>query len=277
MVNVLATVRDRRGEIIRDLSEDDFRLAEDGHPQKIRYFSRQTDLPLTLGLMVDTSMSQEKVMDAERGASLRFLDQALRENKDHVFIMQFDMVVQLSQALTASRRALDDALAYVDTPTRRELELQTGGGTLLYDAVRKASREIMKNQQGRKALIVLSDGVDTGSEATLGEAVEAALRGDTLIYSILFSDPHAYGPFSPDGKRALEKLSRETGGTLFEVTKKRSLDSVFTVLEDELRSQYNLGYVSDRPVEVSEFRKIQVAANRPGLIVQARERYWAQR
>ena len=274
---MLATVRNKHGEIIRDLPQSEFRLAEDGHPQVIRYFSQQTDLPLTLGLMIDTSMSQERVMDAERGASLRFLDQVLRENKDQVFLMQFDMVVQLKQALTASRRALDDALAYVDTPTRRELEYQAGGGTLLYDAVLKASRDIMKNQRGRKALIVMSDGVDTGSEAPLADAVEAALRADTLIYSILFADPHAYGPFSPDGKGALLKMSKETGGTLFEVSKKHSLDEAFGRLEDELRSQYNLGYVSDRPVEVSEFRKIQVAVNQPGLVVQARERYWAQR
>src|SRR5579864_5044125 len=111
VVNVLATVRDQQGHIIRDLAQTNFSVSENGRPQAIRYFSRESDLPLTLGLMVDTSMSQQRVMDAERGASLRFLDQVLREAKDHVFIMQFDMAVRVSQALTSSRRKLQEALA----------------------------------------------------------------------------------------------------------------------------------------------------------------------
>src|SRR5579872_4386905 len=157
VVNVLATVRDQQGHIIRDLAQTNFSVSENGRPQAIRYFSRESDLPLTLGLMVDTSMSQQRVMDAERGASLRFLDQVLREAKDHVFIMQFDMAVRTSQELTSSRRKLEEALAFVDTPTRQELRNQYGGGTLLYDAVVEASKQVMKNQSGRKALIVLSD------------------------------------------------------------------------------------------------------------------------
>ena len=147
--------------------DDPFTLSENGRPQVIRYFSRESELPLTLGLMVDTSMSQRRVLDAERGASFRFLDQVLRENKDQVFIMQFDMSVQLRQPLTSSRKALNDTLPYVDTPTSRQLRIQTGGGTLLYDAVVTAAQNEMQKARNRKALIVLSDGVDTGSEATL--------------------------------------------------------------------------------------------------------------
>src|SRR6266436_9639962 len=160
VVDVLATVRTKKGEIIRNLEKDDFSLAENGHPQTIRYFSRESDLPLTLGLMVDTSMSQRRVMAAERGACLRFLDQVVRETKDHVFIMQFDMTVRTPQTLTSSLRKLDEALAFVDTPTVHELQNQYGGGTLLYDAIITASKDLMKNQRGRKGLIVLSDGVD---------------------------------------------------------------------------------------------------------------------
>lgn len=278
VVNVLATVRNRQGAIIRDLAKDDFSLAENGRPQVIRYFSRETDLPLTLGMMVDTSMSQRRVINAERGASFRFLDQVLRENKDQVFIMQFDMAVLLSQPLTSSRRKLNDALAFVDTPTRQELENQSGGGTLLYDAVVKASQDIMRNQRGRKALIVLSDGVDIGSEASVADAIEAAQRADTLIYSILFSDPGAYGPLlGPDGKGALTRLAKDTGGGFFEVSKKQTIDRIFDLLQEELRSQYNLGYVSDQPVAISEFRKIQLTTRQKGLLVQARDRYWARR
>jgi VWFA-related protein len=281
VVNVLATVRDHQGHIVRDLPQADFSVSENGRPQAIRYFSRESDLPLTLGLMVDTSMSQQRVMDAERGASLRFLDQVLRETKDHAFIMQFDMAARMSQELTNSRKKLEEALAFVDTPTRQELRNQYGGGTLLYDAVVEASKQVMKNQSGRKALIVLSDGVDTGSEATLTDAIEAALRTDTLIYSILFSDAGFYGgPLfghmgGAVGRKALMRMSGEAGGGFFEVSKKQTIDDVFTILEEELRSQYSLGYVSDAPIHIAEFRKIHLAVNQKGLTVQARDRYWA--
>jgi VWFA-related protein len=278
VVNVLATVRDKKGAIITDLTQDDFSIVEDTHPQTIRYFARETDLPLTIGLMVDTSASQRRVLDAERGASFRFLDQVLRENKDQVFIMQFDSAVQLRQPLTSNRRQLNDALSYVDTETESQLNLQNGGGTLLYDAVVKASNEIMKGRQGRKALILLTDGVDFGSYGTPDQAIAAAQRADTLVFSILYSDPGAYGLFGgPNGRGVLEKISGETGGGFFEVSKKRTIDQIFADLEAELRSQYNLGYVSDQPVTISEFRAVHVAVKAKGLLVQARHRYWAQR
>jgi VWFA-related protein len=275
VVSLLATVRDKKGEIIRDLSRDDFSILENGRPQTVQYFSRETDLPLTIGLMVDTSMSQDRVLNAERGASFRFLDQVLRENKDRVFVMQFDLTVQTRQALTSSRRELNEALVFVNTPTRRELQNQYGGGTLLYDAIVDASGHVMKSQLGRKALIVLTDGVDNGSDATLADAIEAAHRSSTLVYSILFSDA---GFFSGgrDGKGVLMRLSRETGGGFFEVSMKLNIDQVFALIQEDLRSQYSLGYVSDRPATVGEFRRIQVTVKRPGLVAQSRDRYWAE-
>jgi VWFA-related protein len=279
VVNVLATVRTKTGSLVGNLGREDFSLAEDGRPQTIRYFARESDLPLTLGLMVDTSGSQRRVMDAERGASVRFLDRVVRDNKDQVFIMQFDSAVQVRQSLTYSVGKLEDALAYVDTETERQVRMQHGGGTLLYDAVARASEDVMKKQTGRKALIVLSDGVDLGSYGTLKDAIEAALRADTLIYSILYSDPGAYGLFGGggDGRRVLESMSNDTGGTFFEVSKKQPLDLVYDILQEELRHQYNLGYVSDKAVTVSEFRPIQLTVKQKGLIVQARRQYWAQR
>ena len=280
VVNVLAAVRTKKGEIVRDLSKEDFLLSENGRPQAIRYFARQSDLPLTLGLMVDTSMSQRRVLDAERAASFRFLDQVLREAKDQVFIMQFDMATVMRQKLTSSFKKLNDALAYVDTPTRDELAAPTSRGTVLYDAIVEASKDVMKNQRGRKALILLTDGVDVGSDATLADAVDAAQRADTLVYSILFSDPGHYGFLSmeaPGGARALRRISQETGGGFYEVSKKRGIEQIYAAIEDELRSQYSLGYVSDMPVRISEFRTIQLATKQKGLVIQARERYWAQR
>jgi VWFA-related protein len=279
VVNVLATVRNKTGALIGDLNQQDFSLSEDGRPQSIRYFLRESDLPLTLGLMVDTSGSQRRVLDAERGATLRFLDQVFRENKDHVFIMQFDSSVQMKQPLTSSIRKLDEAMNYVDTETMRQVRMQHGGGTLLYDAVAGACDEVMRKQTGRKALIVLSDGVDFGSETTLNEAVEAAQRADTLIYSILYADAAAYGIFGggADGRRALERMSEDSGGSFFEVSKKQPVERTFDILQEELRNQYNLGYVSDKPVTLSGFRAIQLTARQKGLVVQARRRYWAER
>ncbi|HEY2014874.1 MAG TPA: VWA domain-containing protein, partial [Bryobacteraceae bacterium] len=186
--------------------------------------------------------------------------------------------VQVRQPLTSSLRELDDALGYVDTETARQLRIQHGGGTLLYDAVAQASNEVMKNQKGRKALIVLSDGVDLGSYGSMADSIEAAQRADTLVYSILYSDPGAYGAFEGhDGKGVLQRMSRETGGSFFEVSKKRTLDQIFNILQEELRTQYNIGYVSDKPVTLSGFRSIQLTVKRKGMVVQARQKYWAQR
>ena len=279
VVNAIATVRNKTGSLVGTLGQDDFSLLEDGRPQTIRYFARDTDLPLTLGLMVDTSGSQRKVLDAERGACLRFLDEVVRPNKDRVFLMQFDSAVQMRQSLTNLVGKLDDALAYVDSETMRQLRMQGGGGTLLYDAVAQASNDVMKKLTGRKALIVLTDGVDFGSNGTLKESVEAALRADTLIYSILYSDPGAYGLFGGghDGRGVLESMSDMTGGSFYEVSKKMTIDRLFEILQEELRTQYSIGYVSDKPVEVSGFRKIQLTAKQKGLQVQARKEYWAQR
>ena len=273
VVNIIASVRTRQGEIIRDLTKDDFTVLENGRPQTIRYFSRETDLPLTIGLLVDTSMSQRRVLDAERGATLRFLDEVLREDKDHVFLMQFDMVVQTRQELTASRRKLDDALAYVDTPDRQELRMQSGGGTLLYDAVVKASAEVMARQGGRKALIILSDGGENGSDATLEAAIQAAQRADTLIYSILFADPGFYIGGGPDGRKILTRLSRETGGGFFEVSRKNGIDQIFSSIEDEIRSQYSIGYYPTDEGAPGQRKQIKVRVNRPNVAVRARDSY----
>jgi VWFA-related protein len=261
VVNLLATVRDKKGVILRDLTRDDFKILEDGRPQKISYFTSETNLPLTIGLLVDTSVSQDRMIGAERAASFRFVDQVLRENKDHVFIMQFDLAVQTPQPLTSSRKDLSQALNFVDTPTRNQLRSQSGGGTLLYDAIVEASQDIMKKQQGRKALIVMSDGGENGSNATLVEAVEAALRAETLIYSIFYSDG-SYG----NSRSIMRSLAQNTGGGYFEVAKKFPIDQVFGAIEEDLRNQYSLGFVTDKP---------QLIVDRPGMVVQSRDRYWA--
>ena len=202
VVTLPVTVRDKHGKIVRDLTKDDFTLQEDGRPQTIQYFSQESNLPLTLGLLVDTSRSQTNVLEAERNASRSFLDQMLVQAKDKAFLIHFDREVELLQDLTSSREKLQAALELLKTPSDRERsndpndsgDSRTGGldshhgGTQLYDAVYLASNELMKKQQGRKALIILSDGVDRGSKTYLESAIESAQRADTVVYSIYFAD-----------------------------------------------------------------------------------------
>ncbi|MGH9593039.1 MAG: VWA domain-containing protein [Bryobacteraceae bacterium] len=273
VVNVLATVRTKKNVIVSDLTKEDFLLSENGRPQIIRYFSRESELPLTVGLMIDTSMSQQRVLDAERSASFRFLDQVLRETKDRLFVMQFDMAVQLRQPLTSSHQELEEILSGLDTPTRRELSLQSGGGTLLFDAIVQASNNILKDQQNRKAMVVLSDGGDNGSTATLTDAIEAAQRADALVYSIYFTDSSFGGD---DGKGILKRLSRETGASFFEVSKNVGIEPIYAAIQTELRGQYSLGFISDQPNQISESRTLKVSTKQKDLVVQFRERYWAK-
>ncbi len=275
VVNVLATVRDKQGEIVRDLSKDDFEIREDGKPQVIRYFARESDLPLTVALLVDSSLSQGRVLQDELTASYRFLDSVLREKKDQAAVVQFDQAVVVRQNLTSSHKDLQDVLGLIDLPNMKLPG--SGGGTLLYDAVRQASVQLMRTQQGRKAFIVLTDGNDVGSNISLNEAIESAQRADTLVYCILFSDESYYGGFGGGaGKGVLQKLARETGGGFFAVTKQQTIDAIYKIIEDELRSEYSIGFVSNQPVVHSGFRSLKLATRRKALLVQATNRYYAE-
>lgn len=275
VVNLLASVKDKKGQLNPDLKQTDFQILEDGRPQAIKYFTRQTDLPLTLGLLIDTSMSQDKVLDAERSACFRFLDQVLRPNQDKVFITQFDSRILTRQELTGSWKDLNDSLSQVNTPSRSELSSNIGTGTRVYDTVAESAK-VMHPLQGRKAVIILSDGVDTDSDGTLDTAVESALKADMLIYSILFSDSGFYGGLGGGGgQHAMERMAAETGGAFFAVSKKLTIDQIFDRIQTELRSQYNLGYISDKSVDIPEFRKLQVKVDDKGFNVQTRTRYWA--
>jgi VWFA-related protein len=318
-VSVLATVRDKHGKTISNLTKDDFSLTEDGHPQPIDYFARESDLPLRLGLLVDTSLSQRRVLEQERSASYSFLDHLLRPDKDQAFVIHFDREVELLQEFTPSRPKLQAALQLLQTP---EFDGGRGGGgggqsggypgggssgggggrgrragagTLLYDAVYLAGDEIMGKQQGRKAVIILSDGVDHGSKESLSTAIEMAQRSDTVVYSILFKDDEGYGNSMarmggmggggrrggrfpqeerPNGKKILQQISKETGGRLFEVSKKETIDKIYADIEDELRNQYSLGYAPDKNAGPG-YHKIQLTLKQKDLVVQARDGYYS--
>jgi VWFA-related protein len=320
LVTVYAAVRDKHGKIIPNLNQSDFALQEDARPQTIKYFARESDLPLTLGLLVDTSLSQRRVLDQEKSASYSFFDHILREDKDKAFLIHFDREVELLQDLTASREKLRAGLEQLDTPAFSNASAggggggsggsggggsgrghsHGGGGTLLYDSIYLASNELMKKQHGRKALIILTDGVDHGSKESLNTAIASAQRADTAVYSILFADEDAYGNGGrggygghggyggggrgggrypqqdrPDGKKVLERISKETGGQLFEVKKKLPIEQIYAQIEEELRNQYSLAYTPDRPGDDSTYHLIHVTVSQKDLIVQAREGYYS--
>jgi VWFA-related protein len=286
VVNLFATVRDAQGRLVHNLTKDDFALSEDGRPQIIRYFSQESGLPLTLGLLVDTSISQKRLLAEERTASYRFLTQVLRPDQDRAFVIHFDRDVELLQDLTASREQLDRALARLQIPkllSRKGGDPKVGrwalAGTDLYDSVLLASEELLNKQTGRKAVVLLTDGVDNGSKIGLFQAIQSAQRADTLVYSILFSDDGAYdGAFaSAAGKKALQRISRETGGSFFEVTRNNPISAIYSQLEEELRDQYSIGYTSDRNSPGPGYRKIQLIAKRAGLAVEARDGYYPGR
>ena len=306
VVTVFATVRDKHGQVVSNLTKDDFALDEDGRPQTISYFARENDLPLTVGLLVDTSLSQRRVIGEERRASSTFVEHVLREEKkDQAFLIHFDREVELLQDLTSSRKKLESALELLETPQPQQVsggERHRGGGTLLYDAVFLASDELMRKQQGRKALIVLSDGVDRGSKETLMSAIEAAQRANTIVYSILFKDEEPFGEHEghghggwgggglggggsrryprqqeqrPDGKKILDRISKETGGRLFEVSKKQPVDQIYAQIDQELRNQYILGYAPDKATASADYQKIHLSTKQKDLTVQARDGYYS--
>jgi VWFA-related protein len=309
VVQVFATVRTSKGLIVRDLTKDDFKLEEDGHAQTIRYFSRESDLPLTLGLVIDTSGSMRRVIDEERSASSIFFDQVLREDRDKAFLIHFDSEVELLQDLTSSRKKLQVALTELEVPAPRQLNRgnspypgrqRIAGGTSLYDAVLLACDEMMRKQVGRKAIIVLSDGVDNASRSTLADAIAAAQKSDTLVYAILIADEQQalqrpMGGFGggmgrhggmgrmpprqdhPDGKKIMERLARETGGGFFEISRKQPIEKIYDQIQEELRNQYSLGYTPDRTDAGPGYRKIQVTILQKGMVVQARSGYFADK
>jgi VWFA-related protein len=276
VVTLLASVRDHDGRIVNNLTPADFVLLEDGVPQKIGYFSRESDLPLTVGLLIDTSRSQTRVLDEESGASYKFLDQVLREGMDQAFIAHFDTRVETLQGLTSSRVKLASAL--------EELQIPGEVATLLYSAVKDSSQNLMQNQPGRKALILLTDGVAYKDPTSIETAIEFAQRADTIIYSIRFSDPVPIGPLraafvasmKERGKLELERMAKETGGVSFGVAKKRPIDAIYAEIEEELRNQYSIGYTPSRSSPDGKFHKIKLTTRDNHLVVTTREGYYAQ-
>jgi VWFA-related protein len=282
VVSVLASVRDKRGGLIPNLQKDDFTILEDGKPQTVKYFSKETDLPLTIGLLVDVSRSQENLIDIERRAASQFFSQVLRK-KDLAFLMSFGEESELLQDSTGSPRLLTEGL--------NQLRVSGGGGgglhpgpvptisqqrgTVLFDAVYLAAAEKLKGEVGRKVIVVITDGVDMGSKLTRSQAIEAAQKADAVIYSIDYEDPRYHGMFGPSGEGDLRRMSDETGGHVYRVDRKTTLDMVFKELQDEMRSQYMIGYTPSNETKDGGYRKIDIHTSNKDYKVQARKGYYA--
>jgi len=283
LVNVLFTVRTKQGGLVGNLGKDDFTLLEDGKQQDIRYFTRENDLPLTIGLLVDVSRSQENLIEIERRAAYQFFEKVLRP-KDLAFLISFGSEAELLQDYTSSPRLLEKGLSDL------RVNSQVGGlhpgpvptatspkGTILYDTVYLAAQEQLKGQVGRKALVLITDGVDQGSRYKIEEAIKQAQLADAIIYSICYLDPSAYGygMFGGGGDGALKRLSEETGGRMMKVDRKHSLDDIFKEIQDDMRSQYAIGYAPTNGNRDGSFRRIEIHTRDKEMRVHARKGYYA--
>jgi VWFA-related protein len=338
LVNLPVIVRDKKGAPIQNLTRDDFTLTVDGHAESIRYFDKDSDLPLTIGLLVDVSGSVRNMLDDERTASSAFLDQMLKAPADRAFIIQFSNQTELLQDVTGSRPRLQAALRELGSPSPNSSNNQPNdpddnnnngngpprrrvGGTTLYDAAFLSADEVLSRQKGRKAIVILTDGEDRNSRETLNRAIEAAQRADTIIYAIYFKGedhnndrqddrrgypggggrypggggypgggypgggyPGGGGRYPQqrpqqetrlDGKKILERMTAETGGRMFEESRKQDFAAIYTQIADELRQQYRLGFTPDQAILEDGYHQIDLTLpKKKDLKIQTRDGYY---
>src|SRR5690348_4296323 len=267
VVNLFFNVKDKHGSLIPNLTKDQFDIFEDGKPQTIKYFSSESNQPLTLGLLIDSSASQERVLQDEKIAGAQFLREVLRKD-DLAFVISFDVNVDLLQDYTNDasmlRHAMDRARinsggAGGGLPGLGGGPLPTSNnprGTLLYDAVYLAANEKLSKEVGRKAMILLTDGEDQGSQTRINQAIEYAQKADAIVYVIMIADRWFYGGMGYSGDHQMKKLCEETGGRVINAgNKPEKLKEAFDQIAQELRSQYNIGYTPTNNARDGSFRK----------------------
>ncbi|MGI9104555.1 MAG: VWA domain-containing protein [Terriglobales bacterium] len=285
VVNLFFNVKDKHGLLVPNLTKEQFEIYEDGKPQTIKYFAAESNQPLTLGILIDSSVSQERVLPMEKEVGAAFLREVLRP-KDLAFVIGFDVNVDLLQDFTNDPHDLRAGL------NRARINGGGGGGglpglgggpipvsnpkgTLLYDAVYLASREKLAQEVGRKAMILLTDGEDQGSQTKIHEAIEVAQKADAMIYVLLIADRGFYGGMY-SGDRQMKKLCEETGGRVIAVGNKMDkLKQGFDQIASELRSQYNIGYTPTNNQRDGTFRHVSVKTKGNEYKVQARAGYYA--
>ena len=275
LVAISAVVKSKNGEIQQGLTQNDFVLKQDGKEEPIGYFSKGSDLPLSLALMVDTSDSQRTFIGDESVASDVFFDTMLSGPQDRATLIQFGPTVVQLKGMTSSANALHLALTHLNAPGA------LGGGTVLYDAIYQISHDVLAKETGRKAMVILSDGGDNGSRRVLEEAIEQAQRADVQIYSILYSMRNMLSSNSgtlslatDTGRMALQKLSEATGGRVFTVSNNRSLREIFAEIGQDLRLQYELSYKPPADDKPNTYHKLELKAKDKKLVVQARKGFF---
>lgn len=285
-MNVYAVVTGKHGAVIPNLTQNDFELTDNGVPQQIQYFSRATDTPLTMGIMVDTSPSQEHVLPIEQEQAKSFLREVMRP-KDLAFVLHFDLTVELLQDFTPNVPSLAQAIGEtvinggVQAPLPSTFPSAQEGYTHLYDAIwLAASPQLMADQSGRKVLILLTDGQDEGSKETLKSAIQSAQKADVMIYSIDIVDRSMYDRYSIYGggyigESVLKKLSEETGGAFIRVGRRQDTSAAFQEIARQLRTQYLLGFSPTDRKHDGSYHKIRVRAVNRDYRVQARQGYYA--
>ena len=282
LVSIYFSVRDKKGGLIPNVEKPEFSIFEDGKQQEIKYFTRESNLPLTLGLLVDVSGSQVRLIEDERRAAAQFFPRVLKQ-KDMAFLISFGAEAELLQDFTNSTRLLRAGLDSMKMNTGVQgihastIPNANPKGTILYDTVYLAANDKLKGEVGRKALVLITDGMDQGSSYKLEQAIEMAQKSDAIIYSILYADARFQNGFYRLNDSALRKMSEETGGHLFRVDNKHPLDSIFDQIQTEMRSQYTIAYASSNPRRDGSFRKIEIKTLNKDLKVQARKGYYAVR
>ncbi len=287
VVQLFFNVKDKHGALIPNLTKDDFEIKEDSTPQTIKYFTAETNLPLTLGIMIDASGSQRNVIDMEKEVGGAFLKQILTD-KDEAFVISFDITVDLLQDFTRDTHRLQAAL----NKAKVNVDVSSGGvpgmgggpvpqhnspGTLLYDAVYLSAHDMLSKEVGRKAMILLTDGQDEGSRLKIQDAIEAAQKADSIVYVLLCADRGFYGGFGYSGEGDMRKLTEQTGGRVINVGNKfDKLREAFDQIAAELRSQYNIGYTPTNLKRDGSYRKLEIKSKQ-SYKIQARAGYYASR
>lgn len=289
VVGVFFNVKDKHNALIPNQTKDDFEVFEDGKPQTIKYFTANSDLPLTLGILIDSSGSQLRVLDMEKEVGGAFLRQILTD-KDEAFVIDFNVESELIQDYTRDVKRLQAALNKVKIQSgvvsggsgipglgQGPVPTHNTAGTVLYDAVYLSAHDMLSKEVGRKAMILLTDGEDEGSRLKIRDAIEAAQKADAIVYVLLCADRGSYYSMGMtySGEGEMRKLTEETGGRVINVGNKfDKLKEAFDQISAELRSQYSIGYTSTNTVMDGSYRKLQIK-NKQGYKIQARAGYYA--
>lgn len=271
LVNVLCSVRDSTGGWVSGLGRGEFEVREDGHKREVTHFATEADAPLTVALMVDVSGSVRGILEVERDAARRFLDDVLRPG-DQALVGGFATTIAVWQDLTVSKKDLRAGLAGLADRAVSHEDVRERGGTLLYDAVELVASRKLAPLPGRKTLVLITDGVDQGSTATSKQAEDAAQHADTVVFAIHYVPQSAS---YPAGSGPLERLAKATGGRMFDVGNKMPLERAFAEIAGEMRHQYSLGFTPGE--RDGKYHKLEVKVRRSGMKVSAREGYWSAR